>query len=167
MDWQTVANIATTLTIIVAMPAAGFALFQLREMKRGSSLSAFIAVVDFLQEEHVREARRILVSLAGKNFETWTTEERDATDLALRRYNSVATIVQNHLIPINFVLPEWENSLILCWEAAQPLVSKYRNERGIDYWRQLEGLYNLAVARRRRTHSLPNQGIQPTAKGGG
>jgi hypothetical protein len=146
MDWEMAANISTTLTMVVAIPATGFALFQLLEMKRGSKLSAFIAVWNFLQEEHVREARGILIALAKKkkNFEIWTPEERDAADLALQRYNSVAILVRNRLIPVSFVL-QWEHSLILCWEAAQPLVIQYRTERGTGYWQQLEDLYNLAV----------------------
>ena len=140
MDWQVTANIATTVAMIVAIPATAFALLQLLEMKRSSRLSAFLAVVDFLQAERVREARRILISLKEKKFDDWTKEECDAADLALRKLNAVAIIVQNHLIPVNYVLPEWENTLILCREAAEPLVRKYRNERGINYWRQLEGL---------------------------
>ena len=154
MTWETAADVATTVTMTLAIPATFFALVQLLEMRRSGSLSALRIVLERLQEEPIRQARQRLISdLAKKSFESWTAEEREAADLALRRYNSVAILVENRLIPVAFVLPEWENSLILCWEAGQPLVKAYRDERGCGYWRQLETLYKRAIAARKSKHA--------------
>lgn len=96
----------------------------------------------------MRNARATLIGLKNKSFESWSPQEVEAADLALRKYNFVAIMVSNRLIPARFILPELSTSLVLCWEAAQPMIKKYRNERGTNYWEKLEVLYNLAKSYR-------------------
>ena len=143
MNLQAAANLSTTLTFLAALPVAIFGLYQLVELKRAGHLTAFLAVVSYLQDEQVRDARRILIGLNERPIESWTKEEHAAADLALRRFNSVPIMIRKHLIPIDFVLPEWENALMLCWRSAKPLVAEYRAQRGERYWHELESLVRL------------------------
>ena len=144
MNLQDLANVANVATALVAIPAALFALFQLLEMKRSAQLTGFRAVIDFLQEERVRVARRITISLNGKALSDWTKAEEEAADLALRKFNSVALMVKERMISPELVLTEWKTSLLLCWDAAKPLVEKYRSERFPTYWQHLEVLCSRA-----------------------
>jgi hypothetical protein len=143
MNLQDAANLATTLTFLVTFPVVIFGLYQVVELKRTGNLNAFLAVVNYLQDERVRNARGTLIRLSDRDFDSWTKEERDAADLALRRFNSVAIMIRKHLIPIELVLPEWENTLVLCWRSAQPLIAEYRKQRGAQYWHELESLVRL------------------------
>ena len=143
MSLQDYANLATTLTFLVALAATVFGLRQLVELKRSINLSGFLAVVNYLQDEHVRSARGILIGIGERGLRSWSAEEREAADLALRRFNSVAIMIRKGLIPIHFVLPEWENTLRQCWRSAQPLIAEYRAQRGERYWHELESLVRL------------------------
>ena len=143
MNLQDYANLATVLTFLVAFAAAIFGLYQVGEMKRSLHLNSFLAVVSFLQDERVRAARDTLIKLDGKPL-PWSDAERKAADLALRKFNATAIIVRKGLIPLHFVLPEWGNSLRLCWAAGQPLIDEYRSgKRGERYWHELESLVRL------------------------
>ena len=143
MNLQDYSNLATALTFLVALVAAIFGLRQVVELKRSIHLSAFLAVVNYLQDEQVRVARGTLMGLSGRDIQSWSKEEREAADLAVRRFNSVAIMIRKGLIPIHFVLPEWENSLRLCRRSAQPLIAEYRSQRGERYWHELESLVRL------------------------
>ena len=144
MKLQDYANLATVLTFLVAFAAAIFGLYQVGEMKRSLHLNSFLAVVSILQDERVRAARDTLIKLDGKPLQAWSYGERKAADLALRKFNATAILVRKDLIPLHFVLPEWGNSLRLCWAAGQPLIDEYRSgKRGERYWHELESLVRL------------------------
>jgi len=145
MDWTAIGAIATAVSALIILPVSVFAARQLREMKRSGQLNAFVSVVEFLQEDRVRDARGHLISLKNKpDISGWSGDDIKAADLACRAYNSVAIMIEKGLIEKEFVLPEWQNSIMLCWEAAQPLVKKYRGERNKKYWDSLQKLYELA-----------------------
>lgn len=155
MTSQTAANIATVVTALAAIAALGvavlaarFARNQFLEQSQSRGLSAFIAILNSLQDERVREARRTLINLQrdGRKIESWTPEEVAKADLALRNYNTLAIMIEARLLPANMeraALDEWGGSLLQCWEAGQPLVEKYRAERrDHSYWPRLHTLYN-------------------------
>lgn len=144
MDWTEVGALATAITALIILVTGIFAILQLFEMKRTSQVSAFISVVQFLQEERVREARRLLSSLREKKFEEWTPEEIQVAELVCCRYDIVGIMVDNKLIKKKLIIQEWWRSIIVSWESAQPLISKYKNERGRDFWNNFENLYKEA-----------------------
>lgn len=149
MDWQTAANIGTTLTPLIALGAAFYAAYQVNELKRQRRMDALLRAIAFIQEERVRKAREIVYSLreSKKDYKSWTTEERNETDLALRRYNRLAMMVEDNLISPEPMLSEFGDSIVDCWVAAKPLVQEFRETRKPDYWQKLENLYKLARAR--------------------
>lgn len=71
----------------------------------------------------------------------WTPEEIQVAELVCNRYDIIGIMVDNKLINKKLVVHEWRRSIIVCWKAAQPLISKYQNERGRDFWNNSENLY--------------------------
>ena len=93
-------------------------------------MSALLTAIDFIQEEQVRKARSIVYSLKQdkKSFNSWTKEEREATDLALRRFNRLAMMLEDNLISQEPLLSEFGTSMIDCWTTGQPLIEEYRRD---------------------------------------
>jgi hypothetical protein len=119
---------------------------QIDEMKIQRRFASLLSVIGFLQEEHVRKARGVAYDLGKteKPYGIWTDAEREATELALRRYNRLAIVAKGDPIFGNDILEEFATSLIDCWDVGQPLISALRSERGDRYWKQLDDLYQLA-----------------------
>ena len=53
-------------------------------------------------------------------------------------------MISKKLIEKDFIVNEWRDSIIKCWETAEPMIVKYRKVRGKDYWDDFEKLYKMA-----------------------
>jgi hypothetical protein len=113
MDWTAFGAISTAVSAVIMLVAGILGVWQLIEMKRASQISAFVSIDEFLQEERVREARRILLSLKSKNFEEWTPEEVHVAELVCSRFDIVGIMIDNRLIKEKLVVPEWRRSIIV------------------------------------------------------
>ena len=145
MDWNMITAISTASMALIILGTAIFAVFQLREIQSSRKLSAFISVRQFLQEESKRRARKILITvLSGKDFKDWSEEEIETAEKACESYDFVGIMVSKKLIEKDFIVTEWRDSIIKCWEAAKPMIIKYRKTRGKDYWDDFEKIYRMA-----------------------
>ena len=146
MHWDAIGALAQVLA--AALAVAG--VLQLYELQRGSKLSGFVTVIDILQEEQVRAARKLLVQLAEKPYADWTKEEKEQAELACRKFNAVGIMVRNKMIDPKLLLADWSRAIVDTWEAAKPMTTDYRKQRGSDTWKKFEYLYDLAVKYRRK-----------------
>jgi hypothetical protein len=88
------------------------------------------AVVDILQDEDVREARRIVVSqLGGREKLIQTEQDRKAAERVCHTYDAVGQMVRHGMLPIEYIIDSWGDSLRRTWTILKPLVSEYRSER--------------------------------------
>ena len=147
MVWDKVNAIATVSMDLIILFTVIFAAFQLGENKKYRKVSALIGVYEFLQEEYTRKDRGILIGLSGKNFKKWTHKEIEASEKACERYNFAGIMVSKKLIEKDYIVNEWRDSIIRCWEAAKPMIVEYRKSRGKEYWYNFDKLYQMAKKR--------------------
>lgn len=144
MDWNIVSAISTGFMALVILITAIFAVFQLKEIVRSRKVAAFTNLSQFLQKEEIREARRILIGISTKDFKSWTRHEVEEAEKVCSTYDVAGIAVSKKLIEKDLVVNEWRDSIIKCWEAAEPMIIEYRKERGMDFWDDFGKLYKMA-----------------------
>jgi len=145
MDWNMISAISTAFMAFVVLIAAILAVLQLREISRSRAVSAFMELSRFLQREEIRKARGILINIPkDRNLEDWSVEEREAAEKASHTYDVAGIMVFKKLIEEDLIVNEWRDSIIKCWEAAEPMIMEYRKGRGEDFWDAFEMLYERA-----------------------
>lgn len=144
MDWIMIGAISTAFTGLVIVITATLALLQLNEVSKSRKITAFMNICQFLQSEDIRRARGILIKTSEKGFKDWSEEEIGAAEKVCSTYDIAGAMVTKKLIEKDLVAYEWRDSIIKCWEAAKPMVNKYRETRGRDYWHSFEKIYKMA-----------------------
>ena len=149
MVWDKVNAIATAFMALIILVTVLFAAFQLRENQKYRKATAFIGVYEFLQEEYTCKSRGILISLlkSKKNFKEWSKKEIEACEKVCKVYNFAGIMVSKKLVEKDLIVNEWRNSIIMCWEAAKPMLAEYRKSRGEEYWYNFDKLYEMAKKR--------------------
>jgi hypothetical protein len=146
MDWNMIGAIATAFMATVVLAAAIIAVWQLLEMRGARKLSAFTNLIQSLQREEIRKARRTLLKDLSrkKNFNSWTEDEIMKAEMVCHTYDTAGLMVSKKHIDGKLVAVEWHNSIVRCWEAAEPMITRYKWERGDDFFRHFEKLYEMA-----------------------
>ena len=146
MIWDMIGAISTAFMAFVIFVAAFIAVWQLCEMRKARQLDAFINLIQFLQREDIREARRVLIEDLSKkkDFGSWSKDEIRQAEKACHTYDSAGIMDAKEFIGKHFIAKENHNSIAQCWEAAKPMIEKYRNKRGKDFWANFEELYKIA-----------------------
>jgi len=145
---QSIAIISTSILLATAI----IYLFQWREMKKSASLQektailqVFNSILQILQQENVRSARRNLIQNSNPTFEQWTPEQIHDAEIACGTFDAVAIILRKTNIDYKMVASEWTDTIIRCWEHAKPMINAYRKRSGSNYWDDYEWLYNNTV----------------------
>ncbi|CCF66163.1 protein of unknown function [Nocardia cyriacigeorgica GUH-2] len=118
-------------TALIALVAASLVVWQVTEMRKTTNASAFKAVYDMLQDERIRQDRRLVMrELRFRELGAWTEEEILRAERVCHSYDCVAIMCRNGYIPTVVVADSWGDSLRTCWSVLRPLVEKYRADRG-------------------------------------
>jgi len=137
---NTVSAVALLVTVLIMA-------IQIKEMRRATYAAAFKAVYEILQTDDLRAARRtVMVSLAGKPFESWTDEEKLIADKVCASYDVVAIMVRHGMVPADVVAENWGDSLRRTWRVVSPFINAnrvQRNSRGL--WDDYEWLAGQAI----------------------
>lgn len=147
VDWDTLANIAVVLTAL-------FVIYQLIEMRRTTQAQSYSIAMDRLQEEKVREARKVIFRLANKSIENWKVEEIAAAETVCYTYDVVGQMVRHNLLSKKMIIDSWGSSLRRSWPILKPLIKKYRVQFSAEeFWDDYEWLAQEAIKtyRLRRT----------------
>jgi hypothetical protein len=151
IDWATLSNIAVVISVL-------FIIRQLRETRYTTHAQAYSAAVEILQEEKVRQARKIIFTLMEKPLAKWTKQEIEAAEKVCHTYDVVGQMTRHHLLPKEIIIDSWGSSLRNSWLILSQLVNKYRNDFGAtEYWDDYEWLVIEAVKfnnRRQRFNRL-------------
>lgn len=118
--------------------------FQLQSMLDSSKGQNMIAVVNILQNEDFREARRIVIEdLKGKDFSDWTPKEKKAADRVCASYDTVAVLVLKHRLLEKTVLRNWEDSIVNCYSILEPYIITLRKAKAPTnrFWGSFTELY--------------------------
>ena len=139
IDWGTLANIAVVIT-------AAFVIWQLKEMHRTTQAQAYSVAVDRLQDEKVREARRLIFKLSDKPLEKWSGDEIIAAEVVCHTYDMVGQMVRHNLLSKKIIIDSWGPSLRNSWSILNRLVKKYRQDfNANEYWDDYEWLAMEAI----------------------
>lgn len=148
IDWATASNIA----VVVSIP---FIIRQIREARYTTLAQAYSTIVEILQEEKIRQARKVVFSLKEKSPAKWTKKEIEAAENVCHTYDIVGQMTRNHLLPMGIIIDNWGSSLRSSWPILSQLVNKYRNDfKATEYWDDYEWLYVKAVRFNNRKQRL-------------
>lgn len=143
--WFIIYTIATAVMAITILITAIFAYRQLREIKKSRQSDAFMNLIRILQAEEIRQERGFLIqNLSKKKFVQWTDEEKAQAERVCHTYDTAGLMCLNKHIDSALVLASYHDSIVKCWEAAQPMISEHKKVRGDDVWFGFEKLYGMA-----------------------
>ena len=148
MDWNMITAISTAFMASVIFLTAIFAAYQLKEIKKSRNFAAFMSLCQLIQREDVRTARGILFKTSEeKKFEEWSENEIKEAEKACWTYDFLAMMIFADLMEkdlSDFIVNSWQRQIIKTWKAAEPMIHKYQDERGKDFWGSFEKLYKKA-----------------------
>jgi hypothetical protein len=134
------------LSNIAVVISALLIIRQLRETRYTTHAQAYSTVIEILQDEKVRQARKIVFSLKDKPLVKWTPEEINAAQVVCYTYDVVGQMARHHLVPKKIVVDSWGASLRNTWPILSQLIHKYRNEfEASEYWDDYEWLVIEAI----------------------
>ncbi|ONM50031.1 DUF4760 domain-containing protein [Nocardia donostiensis] len=155
MDSSAIAAAAGVATALIALVAASLVVWQVIEMRKATYATAFKSVYDMLQNEKLRQDRRFVMrELKGRDFDAWTESEILRAERVCHSYDCVGIMCRNGFIPTEVVADSWGDSLRTSWDVLQPLIERYRAERGApELWDDYQWLAARAAILRARRHS--------------
>lgn len=147
---QTLATVSIALTLIVYL----FQLITMRDAAKGQNI---LALVNFLQDKPVRDARTTVIeTLAEIPMSVWIKNEKYKEDASTvcSTYEVAAVIIRLGLVPPEPFVDDWGPSIIKCYEKLKPFIQEMQKPEnaGAGYWDDFESLYNQA--KRRHSHLL-------------
>jgi len=149
IDWTAISAIFTaigscsTAISIVVLIATLFYIHREVHLARISTYAgAYKAIVEILQAEEIRSARRYLFeNLEKKPFESWNQEDRQEAEKVCHTYDSVGQMVRYGFIPKQYVVDSWGASLRRTWAITLPLVYEFRQQNNAaEIWDDYEWL---------------------------
>jgi hypothetical protein len=121
---------------------------QILVTARASDAQTMLKVIDQLQAEHVRAARKIVQArLPLSPAAPWSAEEQHAAGVVCAAYDAIAMLVANELIDEEPFTTNWAGSLVRCYVACKPYIELIRKESGEVYWKHFEDAALRANAR--------------------
>jgi hypothetical protein len=120
---------------------------QLRASRAAATGQNILALVNFLQDPYVREARTIVRGkLKDKaSYMDWTREDKHAADIVCSTYDVAAILIfQERLVPAKPFVENWGASIRDCFEVLGPHIQEMQKHSGSAYWDDFLRLYYAA-----------------------
>lgn len=133
---QVLANVAVVATF-------GVYWYQLRTMQNqlivfrdGSRTENLLTLIQYIQQADLAAARKNLFALKGKDFASWSSQERLDAERACSGWDVVGLMVKAGSIAEakELVVGTWGYSIVKCYMIATPLIVELQRERGATYW---------------------------------
>ena len=133
----------TFLACVAAGIAAAVYLRQLWAMQQSASAQNILAIINLLQAEHVRNARRIVLKeLANRPHHKWSPEQERAAALVGSSYDVAAFLIRQGLVPVGKIVENWGPSVRNCYGTLEGYIAEMRREEhcGASHWDDFEWL---------------------------
>ena len=136
----------TALSIIYLIISLVFLKREIHEARTSTYAGAYKAVVEILQDDNVRKARRYLFeNLEKKPFESWSPQDRREAEKVCHTYDTVGQMIRYSFLPKKYIVDSWGASLRRTWKITCPLVYEFRqNNNAAEMWDDYEWLANEA-----------------------
>ena len=145
---QVIATAAIALTLIVYF----FQLLTMRRQLKASETAStgqnILALINFLQDEEVRQARETAIkTLNSKPVDEWTEDEEKAAARVCSTYDVAAIIMRLGMVPMAPFQENWGPSIRNCYETLEPYIREMQKPEnsGPDYWNDFGWLYKRVV----------------------
>ncbi|MFZ2170166.1 MAG: hypothetical protein WAW61_11075, partial [Methylococcaceae bacterium] len=107
-----IGSCSTAISIVVLIATLFYIRREVHLVRISTYAGAYKAIVEILQAEEIRVARRYLIeNLETKPFESWNQEDRREAEKVCHTYDSVGQMVRYGFIPKNYVIESWGASL--------------------------------------------------------
>lgn len=126
--WSRFSALATVVTGVVLFVTLILIWCQQKAYGKTQELQGFVQVVNWLQNEEVRRARRRVYELKIINIKGWTEKDKWLAEIVCHNFDVVGDMLDKKLITKR-VLENWALTIKRCWEVVGPLVEQYREER--------------------------------------
>lgn len=142
-----IANLAVQSLIWLAMLAT-FLIYalQLRAIRQASKGQNMLSLINFLQAQDVREARRVvrttLREKASKS-QRWNDSEERAASLVCSTYDVAAILLRSGVVPLKPFIENWGPSIRDCYEVLRPYLKRMQlpDKSGPKYWDDFDWIY--------------------------
>ena len=147
--WTKAHALATMCAGLVLFLTVIFLSLQLRSSQKTRELQGFVQVVDWLQKEEIRKARRKVYELKGKNHLKWSLDDKWEVEKVCHNFDVVGDMLKKKLISKR-VVENWIFTIKRCWVIVKPMIEKYREDREFPgLWKSFEWLAEDAYGDKR------------------
>ena len=159
---STVQSIVLIVVLIVYARQLMAMQHQIETARQAAVGQNFLALINLLQSEDVREARRIVITvLVGRSFSDWNEEERRAAAKVCSSYGNAGFVVESGLVPPEFLIENWGPSIRRCYAILRDFIKDLQSSEKMDsdYWASFDRLNARAGLRsniRPSGANLPN-----------
>ena len=138
--WNKVQALATIITGLVLFVTLILIWLQLRSSRKTQELQGFVQVVDWLQREEIRRARRKVYELENRNHLKWSQDDRWEVEKVCHNFDVVGDMLKKKLISKR-VVENWGFTIKKCWVIVKPLIEQYREDRKFpELWKNFQWL---------------------------
>ena len=144
----TTQDITSIINCLVVIITAIYAFVQYRATKKSNREIGLIKTFEYLQNRDFIVARRhVLRILPTKLFKDWDAEDYEYAETVCRNYDTACLMNERtgYKKNIKEIATKWHDSVKNCYKICEPLILKYRNERGEGFWNHFDKLYNEAL----------------------
>lgn len=148
---QTVATVFIALTLGVYWLQFRTMQLQLNTMKDSARGQNILALVNFLQEKSVVDARRTdIEALPNMKMSEWIKNDdyKEKASTVCSTYDVVGIFIREQLVPPEPFVDDWGPSIVNCYETLEDFVKHMQESKaGPDYWNDFKVLYQCAKHR--------------------
>jgi hypothetical protein len=119
------------------------------QTKRISEAQNLLVLIDYLQRDDVRNARKmVLKELVTRDYSSWSEIEKDEASLVPASFDVAGILIQSGAVNETAIVNNWGSSIVRCFDVCKPLIAERRNMQleGFQerYWDDFEWLYERA-----------------------
>ena len=144
MTPEEISLILNIFNTVVILFTAAFVAWQVKLMQRANKASAFSIIFSTLQSEDIREARKKILE-TNESYSNWTIDLKNNAEKVGQTYDTIGIMLKRGVVPYSYVVEEWHDSIIKCWEKTKDMIHEYRDYRSDDFWDDFETLYDKSI----------------------
>ena len=119
---------------------------QLKAMRKSSQGQNILSLVNYLQAQDVREARRVVRTTLKEKVsksEPWNDSEERAASLVCSTYDVAAILIRSGVVPSKPFMENWGPSILDCYEILRSYIKNMQlpEKSGPEYWDDFDWFY--------------------------
>jgi hypothetical protein len=135
ITWESLNVIFSLIQTVVIVLTIGFAILEIKQLRRSHKLEVFVKLFDELSSPVARKNRVFIYSLKNKKPSELTTDDFLVIDEVLSSLDRAWILVQHKQIDEKFLYDVYGVIFLKIWSVVEPIVIHERKRRG-DYYRK-------------------------------